>query len=889
MKTTNPTYRLSALGLVVAVACLLAPGTAPALNPTIRKLYEPGSAPGPTGFGTCVALSSDHILIGEPRDLFNGIILGAVHQFDARTGRYLRKLQPDVVSKTGFGGAIAISGNLIAASAPSESGAALLSGAVYIFDARTGRRLHKLRASDEGADDGFGSSVSLCGELLLVGAPGDEDSRGAAYLFNARTGEELGKMTAPDGQPSDDFGSDVALQGDLALIGAPGDDAYQGSAYLLQASTGAELFKFTAWDGAGGDQFGRSVALDGGWAVVGAPLRDLGAMGQGAVYLFDLITGSIENSIPATGALTEGAFGTDVAMDAGLLAISNGIAVGIYQVRTGDQLDAFKPLETIPEYHFGASIALSANRLVAGVRGDNDFSSGSAYVFSSVTGPTPLMSVTKVGDAAPGGLDINFRSFSAAYMSVDTNVVFSAGLTGIGSNRGRDTGIWATNQSDTSRFTLSARSRDPIRVPVTPFTLLAPRAPLANQSIATLYEASIAGTGVNRTNNHIIVADYGGSTRGIIRTGDPVALLGGAAIGRILEVVQPDGATPHFSVAFNLQRGVGGTTTADDSGVLVTDVTGPPIRSFREGSPIPGGGGAEFRQFFGRVSHGGADDVVFPAYVVDGGLPEQRLFRENATAIASGTILPGEGLATAGRFLAEAASQPFGPAVSRFTLTGPDVTRRNNEIIWSQAFGKVARKGDPVAGEPAGVVFAGFLGFWPVDADRVIFLAKLAGPGVGRANDCGLYLWQEDQSHLELLREGDLTCQDDGARIGTLARVDVNPVSGDYTVLATLTGNRARNLALFIGDADEGSATTRKALRQPLLMLRKGTLYHSTAAVTGIRSMNLSPVTDRGGAGGKGRSQVISAVGRIAVTIDFDNRVRELMTGKPDFPEFSPN
>ena len=193
----------------------------------------------------------------------------------------------------------------------------------------------------------------------------------------------------------------------------------------------------------------------------------------------------------------------------------------------------------------------------------------------------------------------------------------------------------------------------------------------------------------------------------------------------------------------------------------------------------------------------------------------------------------------------------------------------------------MARKGDAVPGQPAGVVWAGFLGFWPVQTDRVVFLAKLAGPGVGRFNDCALYLWQEDQSLLPLLREGDAVGSPDGARVAVITQVDVHPVTGRYLALAALTGDRTRNLALFAGHADAGNATAQSGRRLPSLRLRKGTLYSSgLGTATGIRSFILSPTADRGGAGGRGLGQVVDQDGRVAITVQFDNRAIELMTGR---------
>jgi hypothetical protein len=100
----------------------------------------------------------------------------------------------------------------------------------------------KLLASDGAADDAFGGSVSISGDVALVGASGDDDngsSSGSAYVFrwNGSSWEQEQKLLASDGDANDRFGFSVSISGDVALVGASGDDENgdsSGSAYLFQ-------------------------------------------------------------------------------------------------------------------------------------------------------------------------------------------------------------------------------------------------------------------------------------------------------------------------------------------------------------------------------------------------------------------------------------------------------------------------------------------------------------------------------------------------------------------------------------------------------------------------------------------------------------------------------
>jgi hypothetical protein len=105
----------------------------------------------------------------------------------------------------------------------------------------------KLTASDGAAEDFFGASIAANGDTLLVGAPGDPDSflvggnkAGKAYVFvkpgNGWAGAltETQKLTASDGVVGDNFGNAVALTDDTVVVGAPGDEQSRGSVYVFE-------------------------------------------------------------------------------------------------------------------------------------------------------------------------------------------------------------------------------------------------------------------------------------------------------------------------------------------------------------------------------------------------------------------------------------------------------------------------------------------------------------------------------------------------------------------------------------------------------------------------------------------------------------------------------
>ena len=100
--------------------------------------------------------------------------------------------------------------------------------------------LQQVIRPDAPMEDGFGSSIALAGDKLLVGAPARNERQhkaGAAFLFevkynpdNTVTWLEKRKFVASDGQPGDRFGQWVSFSDDTYAIGAPGPFGKEGGA-----------------------------------------------------------------------------------------------------------------------------------------------------------------------------------------------------------------------------------------------------------------------------------------------------------------------------------------------------------------------------------------------------------------------------------------------------------------------------------------------------------------------------------------------------------------------------------------------------------------------------------------------------------------------------------
>jgi hypothetical protein len=225
------------------------------------------------------------------------------------TAQAMRLTASDSADGDLFGYSVSADGDTVVVGAPGDD---TRQGAAYVFNrnrdgADAWGQAIKLTASDGAVGDALGQSVSISGDVIVVGAPSNA-SQGAAYIFMrnydpdnpgpplADNWGEVAKLTASDGMAADNFGHSVSISGDTAVVGAMGDDASQGAAYIFMrnydpdnpgtplADNWGEVAKLTASDGTAVDNFGHSVSISGDTVVVGAVGDDTF---QGSAYVFE--------------------------------------------------------------------------------------------------------------------------------------------------------------------------------------------------------------------------------------------------------------------------------------------------------------------------------------------------------------------------------------------------------------------------------------------------------------------------------------------------------------------------------------------------------------------------------------------------------------------------
>ena len=315
----------------------------------------------------------------------------------------------------GAGASIAISGDTLVVGAPEEdsnatgvngdqtNNLAADSGAVYVF-VRTGSTWSQqayLKASNANALDGFGATVAISGDTIVVGATSEDSS-----------------AKGVNGDQADNS----AVESGAAYVFVRTGSTWSQQAYLKASNTGAY------------DEFGRSVTISGDTIAIGAPAEDSDSTGingprqgsnsfknAGAVYIFTRI-------------------GTTWTQNA--------------YVKAADPHNSTDPHGFKLSDAFGAAVAISNDTLVVGASGayvtmatGHNLRCGAAYVFVRVAGvwsqQAKLQQTKLLGDCGQGIYSWNDPESFGGMVGISGNTI----VVGACGEDGRSAGI-NSNQND---------------------------------------------------------------------------------------------------------------------------------------------------------------------------------------------------------------------------------------------------------------------------------------------------------------------------------------------------------------------------------------------------------------------------------------------------------
>ena len=182
--------------------------------------------------------------------------------------------------------------------------------------------IQKIVSSDRSIADLFGWSVDIDGDYAVIGARGGGPTgvyRGIAYVFKKDASDvwnEVEILVNSDNANSDEYGYSVTISGNYIFIGAPGQDytgngtgdylSGAGAVYIYEKDASDNwnfMQKIVSSDREASNHFGAKVSLHNNYAIIGVLNQDYDELGNnymeraGAAYIFERNASGIWNEV----------------------------------------------------------------------------------------------------------------------------------------------------------------------------------------------------------------------------------------------------------------------------------------------------------------------------------------------------------------------------------------------------------------------------------------------------------------------------------------------------------------------------------------------------------------------------------------------------------------
>ena len=409
-------------------------------------------------FGFSLSVNGDRLAVGSDSEqvfLFDGLTSPAFSAVDLRATITNGNFGLVVPGGVRFGRSVSLDGDRLAVGAMFETTGAFDEGAVYLFDglnsANFAATQFRLKLIDGvsglslGAGNNFGSSVSLDGDRLAVGANGVSNfpANSSVHLFDGlntsnfsgtthrlQINNGVAGVTLAD---NESFGDAVAIDGDHLAVGAADDSSvlFNGGAVFLFDGLNSTNFTSLQFqrklvDGLAGlnlpasADLGFALSLDGDRLAVSSGHTVNGQGNSGAVRLFDGINSAAFSGVTEQFTLTEiysnlpitdnDQFGSAVSIDGDRLAIGSqeDIVISFKPVGSVYLFDGFNSSNfsnltfkrkltngvaglSLPfpgtfgsPHRFGLSVSLDGDHLAVGTEGNAGASGGAVYLFDGI-------------------------------------------------------------------------------------------------------------------------------------------------------------------------------------------------------------------------------------------------------------------------------------------------------------------------------------------------------------------------------------------------------------------------------------------------------------------------------------------------------------------------
>jgi hypothetical protein len=266
-------------------------------------IEQPAALTNSDRFGYAVAIHRDWIVVTASGENSN---TGAAYVY-RRQGNGQWLLQQRIAAADGVPGdffghyQFEMSRDTIAIAAPFHPAPNGGIGAAYVFtlDCGVWTQTQRLTPSDAPSHSYFGSSLSVDGDRLAIGAntaSGNGSPPGAVYIFErGRDGvdwSEAAILAPPSSAGYDAFGDSVLLRGNTLVAGATTANQQRGVTHYFARNEFSPSWRHVSElrgsNSAHGDQFGYGLAISGQTLCIGALYNDVAGGNSGCAYTFDL-------------------------------------------------------------------------------------------------------------------------------------------------------------------------------------------------------------------------------------------------------------------------------------------------------------------------------------------------------------------------------------------------------------------------------------------------------------------------------------------------------------------------------------------------------------------------------------------------------------------------
>ncbi len=332
---------------------------------------------------------------------------------------------------------------IVEAVTPSHSGSSLLKPLWYqdLFpDAPAQRASYSINHQNPTplANENFGIHYKVAGENIFIHTPNDNyggyAASGSIYMYDMVTGNLINTLVNPTPANNEGFGSsEILIHDNTAIVSLTvdmnGGYNYSGAVYLYDVQTGNLINSILNPTPYSMEFFGKSKMIVDDTLIIASSDRNGGQNNSGAVYLYDLQTGNLKYSLINPTPAANDYFGNImVAKDNFLVTSSvndsysgytNAGSVYIYDINTGSLLHHITDPNSSSYTLFGQYFNIIDDKLT---------------VYAANSGTTNHQGVLYLYDLATGNLlhtfnnptPNNFDYFGQDYIIVDNNMFIRA-------------------------------------------------------------------------------------------------------------------------------------------------------------------------------------------------------------------------------------------------------------------------------------------------------------------------------------------------------------------------------------------------------------------------------------------------------------------------------